>query len=223
LTQDATSNRVRLLLVDDHEVVRIGLRTLFQNVCDFAIVGEAATAADAICEARRVQPDIVILDVRLPDGSGVDVCREIVSEHPHIRVIMLTSYDDETVVVGAIMANAAGYLTKQTEPARLVEAVRRVARGESLLDPAVTTTVLGWMRHSAEAPAPDPLSSLSLQERNILPLIAEGKTNREIAAAVYLSENTVRVYISYIFQKLGFTHRAEAAAFFAALPERSAV
>ena len=221
MTPAATQARVRLLVVDDHEVVRVGLRTLFQSVHDFEIVGEAATVAEAISNARRCRPDVIILDVRLPDGSGIDACRAIVADDPSARVIILTSYEEESVVVGAIMANAAGYLIKHAEPERLIEAVRRVARGESILDPAVTATVFGWMQHAAEAPAPDALSSLCQQERKILPLIAEGKTNREIAAALYLSQNTIRVYISHIYHKLGFAHRAEAASFFASLESKS--
>ena len=207
--------QVKLLLVDDHRVVRLGLRTLFGTVPHFAVVGEAGSIAEAVVEARRCQPDVVLMDVRLPDGSGVEACREIRSERPRIRVLMLTSYADEDAAVASILAGAAGYLLKQTDPERLVEAVETVARGGSLLDPAVTQMVLEWMRRQGPQAPGDPLAGLSDQERKILPLIAEGKTNREIAAALYLSEHTVKTYVSGIFQKLHLSRRAEAAAFIA--------
>ena len=207
--------QVKLLLVDDHRVVRLGLRTLFGTVPHFAVVGEAGSIAEAVVEARRCQPDVVLMDVRLPDGSGVEACREIRSEQPHVRVLMLTSYADEDAVVASIMAGAAGYLLKQTDPERLVEAIKTVARGDSLLDAAVTQTVLQWMRRLGAQATDDPLAELSDQERKILPLIAEGKTNREIAAGLYLSEHTVKTYVSSILQKLHLTRRAEAAAFIA--------
>ncbi|HEY7060478.1 MAG TPA: response regulator transcription factor [Chloroflexota bacterium] len=206
---------VKLLLVDDHRVVRLGLRTLFETAPQFAVVAEAGTVAEAVLAARRSQPDVVVMDVRLPDGSGVEACREIRSERPRTRVLMLTSYSDEDAVVASIMAGAAGYLLKQTDPERLVEATEIVAQGGSLLDPAVTQTVLQWMRRlGAQAPE-DPLIGLSEQERKILPLLAEGKTNREIAAQLYLSEHTVKTYVSNILQKLHLSRRAEAAAFIA--------
>jgi two-component system, NarL family, response regulator DevR len=206
---------VKLLLVDDHRVVRLGLRTLFETAPQFNVVAEAGTVAEAVTAARRSQPDVVVMDVRLPDGSGVEACREIRSERPRTRVLMLTSYSDEDAVVASIMAGAAGYLLKQTDPERLVEAAEIVAEGGSLLDPAVTQTVLQWMRRlGAQAPT-DPLIGLSDQERKILPLLAEGKTNREIAAQLYLSEHTVKTYVSNILQKLHLSRRAEAAAFIA--------
>jgi two-component system, NarL family, response regulator DevR len=206
---------VKLLLVDDHRVVRLGLRTLFETAPQFNVVAEAGTVAEAVTAARRTQPDVVVMDVRLPDGSGVEACREIRSERPRTRVLMLTSYSDEDAVVASIMAGAAGYLLKQTDPERLVEAAEIVADGGSLLDPAVTQTVLQWMRRlGAQAPS-DPLIGLSDQERKILPLLAEGKTNREIAAQLYLSEHTVKTYVSNILQKLHISRRAEAAAFIA--------
>ncbi|HZS02162.1 MAG TPA: response regulator transcription factor [Chloroflexota bacterium] len=209
------ADAVKLLLVDDHRVVRLGLRTLFETAPQFQVVGEAGTAAEAVAAARRNPPDVVLMDVRLPDGSGVEACREIRSEHPRTRVLMLTSYADEDAVVASIMAGAAGYLLKQTDPERLVEAAEIVAGGGSLLDPAVTQTVLQWMRRlGAQAPS-DPLIGLSEQERKILPLLAEGKTNREIAAQLYLSEHTVKTYVSNILQKLHLSRRAEAAAFIA--------
>lgn len=205
-------NVITLLLVDDHAVVRAGLRALFSTVPRFLVVGEASTAVEAVAEARRCQPDVVLLDLRLPDGSGVDACRQMLVDRPETRVIILSSYSDDESVVASIMAGAAGYLLKHVEPARLIDAVERVARGESVLDPPITHTILHWMRQVGPRSEPDPLSA---QQRRILSLIAEGKTNREIAACVYLSENTVRTYVSHILHKLHLARRAEAAAFIA--------
>jgi DNA-binding NarL/FixJ family response regulator len=213
-----TTRRVNLLLVDDHRVVRLGLKALFETVPHFTVVGEAGAAAEAVAQARELHPDVVIMDVRLGDGSGIEACREIRSEHPETRVFMLTSYSDEDAIVASIMAGAAGYILKQIEPERLIEAVEMVADGKSLLDPGVTDSVLGWMRRIAAQGANDPndpLGGLSDQERHILPLIAEGKTNREIAGALNLSEYTVKTYVSNILQKLHMTRRSEAAAFIA--------
>jgi two-component system, NarL family, response regulator DevR len=209
------ASAVKLMLVDDHRVVRLGLRTLFETVAHISLAGEAGTVAEAIVEARRCQPDVILMDVRLPDGSGVEACREIRSERPRTRVLMLTSFTDEDAVVASIMAGAAGYLLKQTDPERLVEAVEIVARGGSLLDPAITQTVLHWMQRLGAQASDDPLLGLSEQERKILPLLAEGKTNREIAGGLYLSEHTVKTYVSNILQKLHLSRRAEAAAFIA--------
>jgi two-component system response regulator DevR len=211
-----TPERVRLLLVDDHAVVRMGLAALFGTVPEFRVVGEAASAAEALVQARRHQPDVVLLDVRLPDGSGVGVCRQIRLELPATRVVMLTTYAEDDAVINSVLAGAGGYLLKQTEPERLIEAVWAVARGESLLDPGVTRSVLTWLRRVGTTPAPDdPLAALSEQERRILPLIAEGKTNREIAAALFLSEHTVKTYVSDMLKRLHLHRRAEAAAFIA--------
>jgi DNA-binding NarL/FixJ family response regulator len=176
------------------------------------VVGEAGTVAEAITQARRCQPDVVILDVRLPDGSGVEACREIRSERPEARVIMLTSYADEDAVLASVMAGASGYVLKQVEPDRLIEAVEIVARGGSLLDPSATDAVLGQLRRLG---TPEPDDGLTENERKILPLIAEGKTNRQIAADLYLSEHTVKTYVSQILRKLNFSRRSEAAAFIA--------
>ena len=210
-----TASPIRLLLVDDHAVVRLGLRTLFERTGRFEIVGEAATAKQAILEARAHRPDLVIMDLRLPDGTGVEACREIRSESPTVRVIMLTSYADEDAVVSSIVAGAAGYILKETAPRRLIEAVDTVANGGSLLDPGVTPVILDRLRRSAQDGPDDPLvaAGLSLQERNILPLIAEGKTNRAIADELSLSERTVKTYVSNLLQKLHLSRRAEAAAF----------
>jgi len=206
---------VRLLLVDDHELVRLGLVALFAAAPQFTVVGAAGTTAEAVEAARRLQPDVVIMDVRLPDGSGVEACREIRAARPETRVVMLTSFADEEAVVAAIVAGAAGYLLKQTDPRVLVETVAAVARGTSLLDPAVTDGVLAWIRRVGQRGEDDSLAGLSEQQRKILPLIAEGKTNRQIAAALYLSEHTVKDYVGALLHKLNLTRRVEAAAFVA--------
>lgn len=219
----STPERVRLLLVDDHAIVRMGLAALFGTVPEFRVVGEAASAAEAIVQARRHQPDVVLLDVRLPDDSGIAVCRQIRGELPDSRVVMLTTYAEDDAVINSVLAGAAAYLLKQTDPERLIEAVWAVARGESLLDPGVTRSVLTWLRRVGSTPEPeDPLAALSEQERRILPLIAEGKTNREIAAALYLSEHTVKTYVSDLLKRLRLHRRAEAAAFIARLQNSSA-
>jgi len=206
---------VKLMLVDDHPVIRLGLSTLFGTVPHFQVVGEAATAADAIATARSVQPDVVIMDVRLPDGSGAEVCREIRSERPDTRVIMLTSYDTEDAVMASIVAGAAGYFLKETDPDRLVEGVEIVAKDGSFLDPAITSIVLESVRTTAGRDHDDPVAALSGQEQRILPLLAEGKTNREIGRELCLSENTVKWYVSNILDKLNVRRRSEAAAFIA--------
>ena len=210
-----THEQVRLLLIDDHEVLRLGLRTLFDTAGGFLVVGEAGTVAEGIAQARAQRPDVAIVDLRLPDGSGVEACREIRSERPETRVVVLTSYPDEDAVISSIVSGAAGYLLKQTPPRQLVEAVRTVALGGSLLDPAVTGVVLDRLKRTSSGGAEDPLvvAGLSPQERNILPLIAEGKTNREIAEVLVLSERTIKTYVSNILQKLQLSRRSEAAAF----------
>ena len=218
---------IRVLLVDDHTVVRLGLASLFGTVEHFEVVGQAGGAAQAVAEAVRCQPDVVVMDVRLPDSSGVEACREIRSRCPHTRVVMLTSYADDDAVVASIMAGAVGYQLKHSEPERLIDAVEAAARGESLLDPVATEVVLARMRDGGPV-ASDPFGALSQQERRILPLIAEGATNRQIARELLLSEHTIKSYVSNILQKLHLNRRAEAAAFIArrgrdrqALPIRS--
>jgi two-component system, NarL family, response regulator DevR len=210
-----TRELVRLLLIDDHEVLRLGLRTLFDTAGGFLVVGEAGTVAEGIAQARAQRPDVAIVDLRLPDGSGVEACREIRSERPETRVVVLTSYSDEDAVISSIVSGAAGYLLKQMPPRQLVEAVRTVALGGSLLDPAITGVVLDRLKQAGGRGAEDPLvaAGLSQQERNILPLIAEGKTNREIAEVLVLSERTIKTYVSNILQKLQLSRRSEAAAF----------
>jgi len=205
---------IRVLIVDDHEVVREGLRALLRRRSNLAVVGEADSVASAIEEANRTEPDVVIMDVRLPDGSGVEACREIRAQRPETKVIMLTSYADEEAVFASIMAGATGYLLKQTRTRALTEAIERAMRGESLLDPAVTKRVLERVRNIGSA-KDDELSLLSEQERKILDLIAEGKTNKEIAKEVYLSDKTVKNYVSSILSKLNVRRRSEAAAFIA--------
>jgi DNA-binding NarL/FixJ family response regulator len=206
--------RIRIMLVDDHEVVRMGLRTLMGKREGFAVVGEAGDVAEAITTARRTEPDVIVMDIRLPDGSGVEACREIRNERPETKVIMLTSYADDEAVYGSIMAGASGYLLKQTRGQDLARAIERVAKGESLLDPAVTDKVLERMRNLA-AGGSDELAALSPQERKILGGIAEGKTNKEIAADVFLSDKTVKNYVSSILSKLNLRRRSQAAVFLA--------
>ena len=208
------SKQINILLVDDHEVVRMGLRTLLERRENFAVVGEAGTVEEAVAAATRTEPDVIVMDIRLPDGSGVDACREIRSQRPETQVIMLTSYADDEAVYGSIMAGASGYLLKQTRGQDLASSIERVAQGESLLDPGITEKVLKRMRQLAEGES-DELAALTPQERKILGLIAEGKTNKEIAEDVFLSEKTVKNYVSSIRSKLNLRRRSEAAAFIA--------
>jgi len=209
-----TQGNVAIMLVDDHEVVRMGLRTLLDRRQGFAVVAEAGTVVEAVIAARETHPDVIVMDIRLPDGNGVEACREIRGELPDTRVIMLTSYADDEAVYGSIMAGASGYLLKQTRGQNLAEAIERVARGESLLDPSVTEKVLARMRSLASGEG-DELAALSAQEKKILALIAEGKTNKEIAKEVFLSDKTVKNYVSSILSKLNLRRRSEAAAFIA--------
>jgi DNA-binding NarL/FixJ family response regulator len=208
--------RYRLLVVDDHEVVRQGLVALLERRESFQVVAEAGTVAESIEQARRHQPDIVIMDVRLPDGSGIEACRAIRAELPNTRVVMLTSYPDEEAVLSAIVAGASGYLLKQIRGRDLVAALETVGAGGSLLDPAVTERVLDRIRRIATgASEQDEMSQLTAQERKILLLVAEGKTNKEIAAEIFLSDKTVKNYVSSILAKLNLERRAQAAAFVA--------
>ena len=206
---------LRLLIVDDHEVVRQGLVALLDRREGFQVVAEAGTVAEAVEQARKFEPDIVVMDVRLPDGSGIEACREIRAELPATRVVMLTSYPDEEAVLSAIVAGAAGYLLKQIRARDLVAALEAVGRGESLLDPAVTEKVLERVRRIATGGQTDELAMLTSQEQKILMLVAEGKTNKEIAADVFLSDKTVKNYVSSILSKLNLERRAQAAAFVA--------
>jgi two-component system response regulator DevR len=212
---ESRTSPVRLLVVDDHEVVRQGLVSMLGRREGFQVVGEAGTAADAVEMARALEPDIVIMDVRLPDGSGIEACREIRALLPATRVVILTSYPDEEAVLSAIVAGASGYLLKQIRARDLVSAIDSVARGGSLLDPAVTEKVLERVRRIASGAEKDDLAQLTVQERKILALVAEGKTNKEIAAEVFLSDKTVKNYVSSILSKLNFQRRAQAAAYVA--------
>jgi len=208
-----TTEKTRILLCDDHEVVREGLRVLIARQEGMSVVGEAGTVADAIEAAARSKPDVVIMDVRLPDGSGVEACRSIREARPETKVIMLTSYADDDALFASIIAGASGYLLKQTRGQAVVDAITAVAAGGSLLDPDVTGKVLERVRQSRDE---DPvLASLTEQERKVLAGLAEGHTNREIGGKLFLSEKTVKNYVSRILDKLGLSRRAEAAAFMA--------
>jgi DNA-binding NarL/FixJ family response regulator len=207
---------ISVLLVDDHAVVRHGLAVLLGTDPEFQVVGQAGSVAEALGEARRLRPDVVVMDMRLPDRTGAEGCREIRSMLPDTRVLMLTSYSDEDALTSAILAGASGYLLKLVDPEQLFAAIRTVARGGSLLDPHATTLVLERLRKMASGAAiDDPLSGLTGQERRILRLIADGLTNRQIGEQLHLSENTVKGYVSHILTKLNMERRTEAAAFMA--------
>ncbi len=210
---------IRVFLLDDHEIVRTGLRSLLEEEDDFTVVGEAATAGEALDRIPPTRPDVAILDVRLPDGSGIEVCREIRSNSPEIACVMLTSYADDEALFAAIMAGAAGYVLKQVGATNLVEDIRRVADGQSLLDPALTERILERLQDQSEDPL---LASLTPQERRILDLVADGQTNRQIAGTLYLAEKTVKNYVSNLLAKLGMERRTQAASYATRIAERSA-
>jgi DNA-binding NarL/FixJ family response regulator len=212
------SNRIRVFLLDDHEVVRRGLKDLLESGGDIEVVGEAGTAEEGISRIPPTRPDVAVLDVRLPDGDGVTVCREVRSRYPEIQCLMLTSFADDEALFQAIMAGASGYVLKQIKGADLVDAVRRVAAGQSLIDPAVTARVLERIRTGPEED--ERLGRLSPQERNILELIAEGLTNRQIADRIHLAEKTVKNYVSNLLSKLGMERRTQAAVYAAKLIEQ---
>ncbi len=203
--------KTRLMIVDDHEVVRMGLRAAIEIEEDFTVVAEAGNGRDAIDKALAHRPDIVLMDVRMDGMDGIEACREIRSELPDTRVLMLTSYAEEETVVAALLAGAAGYVLKNVARARLLEALRSVARGESLLDSAVTKSVVEKLVGGQQKPAET--DDLTAREREVLALIAEGATNKEIAAKLVVSENTARNHVSHILGKLGFSRRSEAAAY----------
>jgi two-component system response regulator DevR len=212
------TGQTRVFLLDDHEIVRRGLRELLEGEEGFAVVGEAGTAEEALARIPATNPEVAVLDVRLPDGNGVEVCREIRSRHPEVRCLMLTSFADDEALFSAILAGAAGYVLKQVRGTDLLDAIRRVAAGQSLLDPTVTARVLERLRVPQ---APDEsLASLTDQERRILDLIAEGLTNRQIGERMFLAEKTVKNYVSNVLMKLGMSRRSEAAAYAARLAER---
>ncbi|MFI5045979.1 MAG: response regulator [Acidimicrobiia bacterium] len=207
----------RVFLLDDHEIVRRGVRELIDAEDDMEVVGEAGTAEQALHRIPPTRPQVAILDVRLPDGSGVEVCREIRSEHPDVACIMLTSFSDDEALSQAIMAGASGYLLKQIRGTDIVDAVRRTARGEVLLDPVLTQRALERMRRPPEED--ERLARLTGQERKILELISEGLTNRQIAAEIHLAEKTVKNYVSNLLAKLGMERRTQAAVFAARLDQ----
>jgi two-component system response regulator DevR len=211
----ASERPLRLLVVDDHEIVRQGIVALLVRHQEFQVVAEAGSVAEAVAAAHRHEPDLVVMDLRLPDGSGIEACREIRSQRPETRVVMLTSYPDEEAVLSAIIAGASGYLLKQIRGSDLVAALQSVARGNSLLDPGVSERVLERVRRAASGGEQEELGQLTAQERRILLLVAEGKTNKEIAGEVYLSDKTVKNYVSSILSKLNLERRAQAAAFVA--------
>jgi len=203
---------VRVLLVDDHEVVRRGLREMLDDEDDIEVVAEAGGVAEAVTRAASAKPDVAVVDVQLPDGTGVELCKRLRALPDGPRCLVLTAFDDEEALVGAIMAGASGYLLKQVRGQDLVTAVREVAAGRSLLDPVTTSRVLNRMRHPAP---PDVLSTLTEQERRVLDLIGEGMTNRQIAERLFVAEKTVKNYVTAVLAKLGMERRAQAAAWVA--------
>ena len=207
----AGDDPIRVFLLDDHEVVREGVRALLDGADGIEVVGEGASVAEALARIPACRPDVALLDVQLPDGSGVEVCRTIRSDHPEVRALMLTSFADDEALFEAILAGASGYLLKQVRGTDIVEAVRRIAAGDSLLDPALTARVLDRMR---EPPQEDErLARLTNQERSVLALIAEGLSNREIGERMFLAEKTIKNYVSAILSKLGMQRRTQAAVF----------
>lgn len=209
---------IRVFLLDDHEIVRRGVRELLEAEDDIVVVGEAGTAIDAVARIPATGPDVAVLDVRLPDGSGVEVCREIRSERPELACLMLTSFADDEALFEAVVAGASGYVLKEVRGGELVTSIRRVAAGETLLDPAVTTRVLERLRRGSEE---DPrLRDLTHQEARILSLLADGLTNRQIAEEMFLAEKTVKNYVSNLLSKMGMSRRTEAAVYAARIAER---
>jgi two-component system response regulator DevR len=210
-------SRITLLIVDDHEVVRQGLRTLLELEPDFHVIGEASSAEDAVTQTARLQPRVVLLDIKLPDSSGIAACRQILAATPATRILMLTSFSDDTMVVDAVQSGAHGYALKDVRTHDLIHAIRTVASGLGYLDPRVAQQTLHWIRHRTQTgsgAAPDRLTRLSPQERAILPLLAEGKTNKEIAASLRLSDKTIKNYLANIFDKLQVRRRTEAVSWY---------
>ncbi len=202
-----------ILLVDDHEVVRLGLKSLLEHNDQFEVVAEAATANEAIEMVEKHHPDVVLMDIRLPGPSGIDACEEITKRWPDVRVVILTSYAEDDMLFSAIRAGASGYVLKQIGAEGLITAIEAACRGEALLDPAVTQRVFQEVRRSVKEEEAAAFSALSQQEKNVLALVSEGRTNREIAEALFLGEGTVRNYVSSILSKLSVSNRAEAAAY----------
>jgi len=203
----------RIMLVDDHEVVRLGLKALIERRSDMEVVAEAAAAAEAITKAQAHKPDVIIMDIRLGGSSGIDACRDITAQQPDVKIIMLTSYAEDELLFAAIRAGAAGYVLKQAGGQEVIRAIETVSQGNSLLDPALTERVFAEVRRAAKAQEVSAFSMLTEQERKVLLLVAEGKTNRDIAHDLHLGEGTVRNYVSNILGKLGVSNRAEAAAY----------
>jgi DNA-binding NarL/FixJ family response regulator len=212
---DMAEPPLRVMLVDDHEVVRGGIRAMLQATDDIVVTAEAASVREAIDEAARARPDVIVMDVRLTDGSGIEATRQIRADRPESKVLMLTSFADDEALFASIMAGASGYVLKQINAAELLRAIRAVGRGESLLDPAVTTSVLDRLRKGKHLMQDEKLARLSPQEERILTAVADGKTNREIGDDLHLAEKTVKNYVSSILSKLEVARRAEAAAYLA--------
>ena len=204
---------LKIIIVDDHEVVRLGLRTLLDHHPGFTVVDEAATVKEAVRKSLLLRPDVVVMDIRLLGGSGIDACRTIVEQDPNIKVIMLTSYAEDEMLFDAIAAGACGYVLKQIGSDELIRAVEAVGRGEALLDPALTQRVFARVREAARKEHEEAFAALTDQELRVLAQVAEGKTNREIAVTLFLGEGTVRNYVSSVLRKLDLTNRAEAAAY----------
>jgi DNA-binding NarL/FixJ family response regulator len=202
-----------ILLVDDHEVVRLGLKSLLEHNDQFEVVAEAGTAKEAVAQVEKYHPDVVLMDIRLPGASGIEACEEITNRWPDVRVVILTSYAEDEMLFSAIRAGASGYVLKQIGAEGLITAIEAACRGEALLDPAVTQRVFQEVRRAVKEEEAAAFANLSQQEKHVLALVSEGKTNREIAAALYLGEGTVRNYVSSILSKLGVSNRAEAAAY----------
>lgn len=206
-------SRLRILLVDDHEVVRLGLKSLLERHSGFEVVAEAESESEAVQKALEYTPDIVLMDIRLAGGNGVEACRKIVNKLPDTKVIMLTSYAEDEMLFAAIRAGASGYVLKQVGSNDLVQAIEATARGEATLDPSLTQRIFAEVRRSIQKDEAATFEDLTSQEMHVLALIAEGKTNREIASTLFLSEGTIRNYVSNILSKLGVSNRAEAAAY----------
>lgn len=210
---EVKGSKKRIIIVDDHEVVRLGLKSLLEKYPQYEVVAEASNANDAIREVENSEPDIVLMDIRLPGRSGIEACEQIKEKHPDIKVVMLTSYAEDEMLFSAIKAGASGYVLKQINSEGLVQSLDAVARGEASLDPAVTQRVFQEVRKAVKEEEAASFSSLSQQERMVLKLVSEGKTNRDIAKLLFLGEGTVRNYVSSILSKLNVNNRAEAAAY----------
>jgi DNA-binding NarL/FixJ family response regulator len=212
----SAASPIRILLVDDHEVVRVGLKKVLEADPQIVVAGEAATAGEAVAHAQADRPDVVLLDIRLPDGDGIQACRDILATCPDVRVLFLTSFADDETMLAAVLAGAHGFCVKRMDVESLVQSIKRVAAGESVLDPVATQRMLDWVRGGGVPPAGQ--QTLSPQEQRIVSLVADGKTNKEIAQELGLSPNTVKNYLSNAFQKLQITRRTQAVALFRKTP-----